>query len=342
MFSFFVFTGLILQNPDSRARSEVLSIINQGAINKIESLRNSSKHPPLVKKLIYNKPVYFMSVFSKNYIEYFSSKFLFEKGGTQYQFSLPNRGLLFPFNLPFFYLGIIVLVFKAIHDKNYRVLLLWLLLAPIPASLTSEHLAVVRATTLLPLPELLVSIGLWEILKKINPKYEGYFTTSYLILIFVFLELYMTTYLSTYPKDYSWSWQYGYKQVSSFVENNYDKYDKIVMTKKYGEPHEFLLYYLKWDPQKYQNDSMAIRFTQSNWYWIDRFDKFNFVNDWQMVDAQGTNKVFIQESKNIVDCSVIKCLLVTSPNNAPKGWKLINKINFLDGKPAFELYDNKI
>jgi len=342
IFSFFVFTGLIFQNPDSRARSEVLSIINQGAVNKIESLRNTSNYPATIKKLIYNKPVYFVSVFSKNYIEYFSPEFLFFKGGTQYQFSLPNHGLLFPFNIPFFYIGLLVVVVKAINDKNYRVLLLWILLAPIPASLTNEHFAVVRATTFLPIPEMLISIGAWEIFKKINFKYVSYLATCYLILLFVFLELYMTSYLSTYPKEYSWSWQYGYKQVSSFVLENYDKYDKVVMTKKYGEPHEFLLYYLKWDPQKYIEDKTAVRFNKSSWYWVDRFDKFNFVNDWQVVDSLGTNKVFIQESRNIVDCSTIRCLLITSPNNSPKGWKLINKVSFLDGKPAFELYENKI
>ena len=49
---------------------------------------------------------------------------------------------------------------------------------------------------------------------------------------------------------------------------------------------------------------------------------------------------FIQESKRIVDCRQAKCLLVTSPKNAPADWSKIKTINFLDGSVAFELYEN--
>ncbi len=34
-----------------------------------------------------------------------------------------------------------------------------------------------------------------------------------------------------------------------------------------------------------------------------------------------------------------KDLLVTSPGNYPEGWSKIKTINFLDGKPAFEILE---
>ena len=78
---------------------------------------------------------------------------------------------------------------------------------------------------------------------------------------------------------------------------------------------------------------------QSGWYWVDGFDKFYFVNDWQVSGAEGSNQ-FTLESKGKVDCKNPKCLLVTSPGNVPSGWKKVETINFLDGSPAFELYEN--
>ena len=340
LFMVFLLLGFIYQNPESRARTNVLSILNAGAINKIEAQRNNSKFPNIVDRIIYNRPVYLIKTVVSNYFGYFSPKFLFFEGGTQYQFSMPKNGLLPVVNLPLFYLGLAILVLRSLKNKDYQVLLLYILLAPIPASLTNEKFAAVRAMTMLPATEIITVVGAMEILKIANKKFLYTLISVYFIFIFLSTENYITKYFTDYSKLYSWSWQYGYKQVANYINDNSQNFDKIIITKKYGEPHEFMLFYLKWDPSSYQNDKNAVRFFQSDWYWVDRFDKFYFVNDWQIVDPLKTNQVFVQESKNIVDCSVGSCLLVTSPSNAPMGWVKVNTIRFLDGKPAFEMYKN--
>ena len=102
---------------------------------------------------------------------------------------------------------------------------------------------------------------------------------------------------------------------------------------------------MKYDPAIYISDPKLIRFYQSNWYWVDHFDKFWFVNDWQILpDSSKPNrpeKTFITESKKIIDCRSLRCLLITTPNNAPSGWRKIDEVRFLDGKTAFEIYLNK-
>lgn len=338
---FFLPMPFILLNPEARARSNVVFLLDQGATNRIIEARNSSKFPPVVTNLIYNRPVYFVGRFFKNYFEYFSPDFLFLKGGTQYQFSVPNYGLLFLINLPFFYLGLILVAKGALRkNKEYILMFTWLLLSPIPASITNESFAVVRATTMLPLPQILVALGFLttrDFLVKRFIWIKGAFLPIYLILLAVFLENYLTNYFTSYRTAYSWSWQYGYKEAVDYAKANYDKYDKIIVTKKYGEPHEFFLFFWPWDPEKYRSDPNLVRFYQSNWYWVDRFDKFNFVNDWQIPK---NGQTFVLESKNKVECGKAKCLLVTSPSNYPKGWNKLKTINFLDGKTAFETYEN--
>ncbi|HEX6977557.1 MAG TPA: phospholipid carrier-dependent glycosyltransferase [Patescibacteria group bacterium] len=332
---FFAPLPFILLNPQARARSNVVFLIDQGAINQINDLRNSSKLP--FKSLLYNKATYLSVNFARNYINYFSPSFLFLKGGTQYQFSVPNHGVLYLAELPFFYLGLFILIKKAIKDRDWRLLLLWLILAPIPAAITQDESALIRATTLLPIPQILSAVGLVEVIKRM-PKYRVFVSLLFGGVMFILLGNYLNVYANSYRNNYSWAWQYGYKEVYSYANENSSQYEKIIVTKKYGEPHEFLLFFSGWSPEKYRNDPNLIRFFQSNWYWVDRFDKFYFVNDWQ-IPKEGTTFV-LESKKENVDCSKTKCLLITSPGNYPKGWKLLKTYDFLDGKKAFEIYSN--
>jgi 4-amino-4-deoxy-L-arabinose transferase-like glycosyltransferase len=343
---FIALAAYILVNPNATARGNVLFIIDQAAVNRIIENRNASKLPATLKRLVYNRPVYFVDAFAKNYISYFSPKFLFLSGGTQYQFSVPGFGLIYPVSLPFFYIGLILLLAKSfksgadIERNNFRFLLLWLILSPIPAALTNESYTVLRATSMLPVTEILIAMGLYFVLERIPKQGRLPIIVMYIIVLVFSAENYFFNYFINYRNSYSWSWQYGYKEVVSYVKDNYYKYDKIIVTKKYGEPHEFFLYYMKYDPVKYQSDPNKIAFLQSNWYWVDSFDKFSFVNDWQ-IPKSGNN--FILESKGTVSCppSITRCLLITSPDNYPNGWKKINTVNFLDGKPAFVMYENQ-
>ncbi len=340
---FFVTVGIIFVNPESRARSKWVFLINDSAVSKIIDSRNKSKLPYGIKRLIYNRPTYFISEFTKNYLGYFSPKYLFISGGTQYQFSLPGHGLEYLINLPFFYLGLILLFIrmKKEKDKNSKLIAVWLILSPVAAGITTEKFAVLRSSTMIPLIELITAVGLIYVLNLVKKK-KKLFVALYLVLTAILVFRYLSVYFRSYVRDYSWSWQYGYKEAANYVKANYDKYDKIIITKKYGEPHEFLLFFLKYDPLRYRNDVNLIRFNQSDWYWVDRFDKFYFVNDWQVKPALPAGGEMKLESGGDVGCKMldVRCLLITSPDNYPVGWEKLEIINFLDGKPAFEMYAN--
>lgn len=328
-FIFFVPMFYQLISTTGSARYSKVAILDEGAINRINEGRQK------YGRLVSNKLTYFGLEFAKSYISYFDPKFLFLKGGTQYQFSIPNTGLIYLINLPFLVYGIFKLL--KIKGKEKYVLLFWILISPVAGSLTRESPHVLRAVTMLPIPMILTSLGLVGVLDLIRKESRLLFTLGYVVLILFSFENYLLKYFIDYKTNYSESWQYGYKEVSNYIEKNYDNYAKIVITKKYGEAHEFLLFYLKFDSKRYNADKNLNRFYQSGWWWVDSFDKFYFVNDWQ-IPKEGYK--FIQESKKTVDCRQAKCLLVTSPDNAPKEWKKIDTIRFLNGNPAFELYEN--
>lgn len=324
-------------SPQGQARSNVVFLLNDAAVNKIISLRQESKLPDTLNRIIYNRPTYFAWNFTSHYLDYFSPEYLFLNGGTQYQFSVPGFGLLQIASLPFFYIGLIYLAKGLKEKKGYQLVAAWLFLAPIPAAVTVDRFAVVRSTSMLPVVELVAALGFIGFIEFLTSKGIKLAKPTLWILfltgLLYGLQGYMTSYTTDYTSKYSWSWQYGYKDVVNFAKENYKNYDKIIVTKKYGEPHEFFLFYLKWDPYMYQHDDNSIKFYQSNWYWVDRFDKFWFVNDWQVKDL-------VTESKIDIDCKNEKCLLITSPENYPSGWHKVGDLKFLDGSAAFEYYDN--
>ena len=330
----------IILSPQARARASWVGVFDQGAINTINESRGKSQLPGSLSSLLYNKVTYFLVDGSKNSLYYFSPQFLFFQGGTQYQQSVPDRGVMYPVELPFFYLGLVMLVwFASKGNKAVLILLLWLILAPLPAALTKGTGHVIRASTFLPIPQILVALGVvkaGEFLAKLSKKFYIAFLATFVILIFISSAFYLKNYFGEYRKEYSWAWQYGYKEVADFIGSNYDNYDRIILTKKYGEPHEFLLFYLGWSPAKYQNDPDLIRYFRSDWYWVDRFDKFYFVNDWE-IPHESAELFKIQHGEQIP--TIGKSLLITSPNNKPADFRLLDKINFLDGRPAFEIYE---
>lgn len=341
---FLISLAFIFLNPESRARSQWVFLVDEGAINKINEQRYLSTLPQELKRFVYNKPLYILENFTSNYVKYFSPKYLFFKGGTQYQFSNPKFGLLLLPNLIFFYIGLLFIIYKGFvkKERNYLFIFSWIILAPVVASITKEQYAVLRSTTMLPIPEILSVLGfyfIFDFVKKKKVVGRIFFITYVLSLLFC-LYIYSKDTLTDYVKNYSWSWQYGYKEVTNYVKNNYLSYDKIIITKKYGEPHEFIIFFWTWDPREYISNKNLVRFNQSGWYWVDSFDKFYFVNDWEI--PKDKNEDFMLESGAIVNCSLeeIKCLLVTSPDNYPKGWNKLDEINFLDGKSAFEIYEN--
>lgn len=310
-----------LLQPTGLARFHNLTLLDSGSIAQINELRQRPGG-----RLLYNKVTYFTYLFTKNYLNHFLPKFLFFEGGSHYQFSIPHTGLLFLATLPFFYLGLVIIFFKFrsrsagfTSISNLKPLIFWILIAPIAGSITRDSPHTLRAIVTLPLPMIISSLGLFWFVSKFRIK-KSAILIIYLILLYFNFENYLTTNVYAYRSKYSWAWQYGYEQAVRFIRERYDQYDQIIFTKRYGEPHEFVAFYWPWSPLDFSK--AKVWDYHADWYWVNRLDKFVFVNDWEMSQAIATLP------------SDRKYLIVSSTDNVPKGTTL-TRINFLDGQPAF-------
>jgi len=331
-------------NPSSRARGKWVFIIDQGAINTINEQRRTFSGNKFAGRLIYNKVTYFVPRFLSNFSQYFSPRQLFYEGGKQYQFSVQGWGLLYPVWIIFFYLGLISIFLKVLKKKtDYLFILIWWVIGLIPAAITKDGFQVLRSMMIIPLPQLAIVEGLKITWLTFSKSKTGRTITKLVYLVIILLSvtsfsLYLRDFFGPYSKSYSWAWQYGYEQVVDYLKQHYSQYNKIIFSKRYGEPHEFILFYWPWPPDEYQKDTQKVWDYHADWYWVDRFDKFVFVNDWEVIDRVKDLPVG-KAGQEGGRAGGEKDLLVTSPGNYPEGWSKIKTINFLDGKPAFEILE---
>jgi len=314
---------LQLATSSGQARYKWMTLVDSGAVSQIISLRQSSRFSPAVTRFLYNRVTYFGYKFTANYLSHFSPRFLFITGGSNYQFNIPGTGLLYAFLLPFCLVGLVVLVFTPYRYR--KILLSWLLLAPIAGSLTRDAPHTLRYITALPLPIILIVYSLVRLPSIIRSRLlrQGIYVIFGLCLIFSTAD-YFCRRVPVYREQYSWVWQYGYRQVSDYLKENYREFDEILITKKYGEPHEFILFFWPWSPEKFRTDINLVRYFRSDWYWVNSFAKFKFIDDWNMAAAISA---LDPDKKN---------LLVTS---IPIPATQLTRINFLDNSPAFYLYE---
>ncbi len=338
LFSFLTF--IILAAPiipfvlsgDAAARYKLVSITDDaGLIPRLDERRNLSTLPPLLTKLIHNRYTYNTYYFLENYVAHFTPDFLFISGAGHRQHHVQGVGELYWIQTPFLLFGLWFLIKR--KDASLKILLPWLLLAFVPVSMTNDSIPnALRTLIAVPVYQIFTAVGLievWQLAKSQKQK-----TVLLLVVIVLFavnFYIYLTNLYSLYPIRYSKDWQYGNKQVVEYIKENQDKYDLIVFTRSYGEPHIFTLFNLKYDPAKYQNSNNLERFETFNWVRVLRFDKYYFP-DLGDIGTQYNDIKKANPNKNI--------LFIGKKGDFPPEQKILERINFLNGEEAFEITAN--
>lgn len=341
LISFLVFIVLMiplapfLLSGERSARYKLVSITDDpGLIPRINENRGHSSLPQPLPKLIHNKITYVSFYFTRNYLAHFTPQFLFISGAPHKQHHVQNMGELYYFQAPFLLLGLYALF--RLKNPFKGVLLSWVLLAFIPVAVTNDSIPhALRTLIAAPFYQLVCGLGVVFSLKWFRKFSSSWKITSVVILILVItvsFAYYLYNYYLIYPIAYSRDWQYGYKQVVDYIGKHKDEYDEIVFTRHYGEPHMFTLFYLNYDPAKYQNDPNLVRYETHDWVWVLKFDKFYFPD----LGDKGTQFVDI-----VKENSGKKLLFIGRQGDFPKEIPRLFSVNFLNGENAFDIVEVK-
>ncbi len=258
----------------------------------------------LVARVIHNRRVIFAQQFLAHYTDNFKGSFLFFSGDANPKLSIQTIGELYWLDLPFLLVGLFYLLKQ--KNKSSAVIFLWLLTAPIPAAFARETPHALRILQILPIPQIIIALGVTKVFQK-----------KILCIIYpLFLLFYARDYYFNYPQKYALDWEYGYKDMVTYVKSVENNYNAIQITNKYGRPYIYMLFYNKYSPEKYWQNRKVDRDWYGFWY-VHSFDKYYF-------DAP---------------LPFGKTLFVREPENTPKEAKIKKQIFDFSGKVVFNIYE---
>jgi hypothetical protein len=213
----------------------------------------------ITNKLLYNFPLAVTRQFTENYLSFFSPDFLFLKGDNILRHSTGQLGVFFPCLLPFLLYGTFVFFTKA-KKKTKKLLLLWIIVSPIPSSLTNDGAYyLLRAITLLPILTYLIALGLHEFISLLKGKLKIASLSLVVFLISFSAYNFFFGYFHVYPTISAQSYEHGFKGLSDFQVKNKDE-SLLVLWQGYYPNVYFHYYQRKVSPRSlgYQRQEIMV------------------------------------------------------------------------------------
>ena len=265
--------GLLFSQDSNRLK--VLSLTSYPRSNEEKELiiKESSQFD---YTLFHSQPIFFLRNFCSRYFNHFSTRFLFFEGDWQnLRHSAPYIGVLLYPSLIFLVIGLLN------YSSTSLFFLLWLVFAPIPGALTRDTVTAVRTLSMsIPLIYF-IALGLNSTLTYLK-KYSHLIYSSSILLIFFSFFLSFLYYQDLYyyhlVKKDPIQLLYGYQQAIDFVVKNKEKYkdSNIYFTDFYGQPYIYYLFYTKYPPQIYQQQSHIIEGSNGDTGIVRQIDNLYF------------------------------------------------------------------
>lgn len=255
-------TLAIIFTPGLSARATGLNIFNYNSQLPAGYIQNVSG---MVGQIV-NIPIFLSTrEFLALYLSYFSPRNLFFLGDPDVRTSYPGLATFFIWQFPFYLIGIYSLIITKKSEFKFF-LMAMLILSPLPASLTRDPFSTIRALTIVIPMTMIISMGISKVIfffqKYFSKNWLGFLANSLLVGCFMvissysLLKLYSSVIIlnNYYRSD---EWNYGFQELSVNLKS-LDNNIPIVFDNVRVEPYSELLFYLKFDPNKYQQDNFEV------------------------------------------------------------------------------------
>jgi len=270
-----------------------------------------------LSRLIHHRFWHYKDIFIDHYLDQFTFDFLFLSGDTNPRHSTQLIGSLYLIQLPLLIYAFLSAFRK--KDKKILPLIIWLLLAPIPAGLTKATPHALRSLPMLIPLTILSAYGLTELI-KLKKKYILLALVVFVFIILAFeFNRYLSIYHKNYPQEYSSHWQYGYKEMANYVNQHQEKYDNIFITRKLGRPSIYYWFYTKTDPQKVQEINNKVNKDQGEYLQF--------------------NNIFFGDLFPCAASNAPNLIVISADQELPEKGTLLKEIKDLNQQPVFKIYE---
>lgn len=247
-----------------------------GINNEINEKRGVCQNnlPNFICSLTYNKYIALGSAYVNSYITNLSIQTYFDKANQTGFQSFSHRSLFYFFELPILLLGIFLVAVK--KNKHANLLLAWLIIAPIAASVTGVA-NFGRLNLIMPAPQIIEAFAIVFIYSKIkNASLRKTFIVISTALILFCLVKFIIDNFYIEPFYNSRYQRYGYKSLFNYLNTQQDNFSKILISKKIDNSHQYIQYafFQKVDPVYFQEN--AKRHHENGWIVFDSIGKYYF------------------------------------------------------------------
>ncbi len=240
----------VMISPQGMVRANQVVVVNNSSDKVFESAKKQEKAGGVFGKVIYNRRLVYLFESGKGYISHFSPKFLFFEGDGNGRHGVNGVGVLYSWAILFIIPGIIASL--KYDTKTKLTIFSWILIAVIPAAISVPAPHALRSLNMIPMPQVLVSLGLVWVYFYIGRKYRTVFSAFIIGMILYFSVNYLNLYFGENSKKTSGEWADGYKQLTQYVFQNEKNYDKILISGHYWQPYIYFLFYKNYDPAHFQ------------------------------------------------------------------------------------------
>lgn len=320
-----------LRSPQGKLRWEEVNIFSNLSLIELSNSRKEIDNNSLLSKIFHHRYLGYTGLFLRHYFDHFNLNYLFLDGDPNPRINVPGTGELYLVELPFFIIGLISLMrtMSLLATRKKFVIFLWLLLAPLPASLARETPHALRSASILPVPQIVTALGIMTVLslqaastesrRRGNPT-ATLFLVSYFLLLTLSLAHFQLVYYRYYPYEWAQEWMTSYPRLVRYLSSIRQPNQIVYVTSDLGRPYIYFLFYTRYLPETFIQDAASGGRTG---------DAFGFFS----VNSFGPYRFFIPDLTTIPENS----LVVTRADPPPEGFALLKTISEINGYPQFNV-----
>lgn len=293
-------------------------------------------------RLFHNKFVVWGAAVTNNYLQAFSTDFLFIKGDLNLRHSINYVGMLYKVEIITLIIGLATFFTLTKNIKIKLLVAFWILGGVIPSAITREggnHAT--RLILILPPLMFLVSYGIYYLFSVKNKLLRlGSLSMYFTVLLVLFIHYQHQFWVHNPWNSERW-WHYGWEEAIDAVRENEDSFDKVVISTADEPPWIFFAAWYPYPPAEWQDN-----FPLENKVYLEGFGEVSYINKFYFGSPTASD---VYEFGNAIDSETLYLAsakevgpnLVAEPERTPPDLNLIKSIAYPSGEPAFYLFSKK-
>ncbi len=261
-----------------------------------------------------------------HYVSYYNPANLFVREAMEPSQRVPGWSVFYP--LEFF--GWVIGIYWLIKHRRKQALLAGALVTlSLPAVITINWFNAERVLPLWAINTLLIAIGFFALWSGIRSAWRKILAlVSFIGYFLIIAAWFYLKFIWILPFQQFGDWQWGFREIAAAIGQKWEGADHVIIDTAQGQPHIFTLFYLKYPPEKYQQevsrktppDFGKFEFRKINWKEDSLLPNTILVGDFFSIPNE-VNYVPISDPAGFVQYRIVETDTCTSGYNLCRGEK---------------------